>query len=261
VAAALVKGVNAAGGTWSEADLARYRAPERRPIVSYFRAWRLVLAPPPSASGVEVTEILQQLEARGWQPRRMAADDAMILEAMRRADRDRDAFLGDPDFVDVPLHLLRSMTYADWLARTTDPAHATPAAALPAPADIAPRPSDCPAPPAACGSRVRHAGNEGRGAALFTVIDSEGNRVAGTMTLGSRFGSGDMPPHSGVLLNDRLRAFTALQGASDPRIDGQRGNRPAARKRPLSSLGPAFVEGRAACWCWPPAAGATPSPP
>ena len=221
-AAALVKGASAAGGVWSPEDLRSYRVVERAPMVSYFRDVRVVSAPPPSAGGITLGTTLGQLEALGW--RGAAGVDAkhLLIEALRRAYRDRAAYLGDPDFVRVPAWALLSPTYTRKLAENIDPQRATPSASLVA------------APLLRQGTDTTH----------FSVLDAEGNRVAGTLSINLPFGSGFMAPDTGVLLNDEMDDFSASLTASNAYgLIGSEPNRIQPGKRPLSSMSPTFVEG------------------
>lgn len=219
----LLAGVRASGGIWTEEDLRRYEVKEREPIVTHFRDYTITTAPPPSAGGIALAETLQQLEALGWTDTRDAAAKHLVIEALRRAYRDRAAYLGDPDFVDIPLARLSSRTYALGLARSIDPAHATPSASLPQTG-----------PSAVEGGQTSH----------FSVIDAEGNRVAATMSINLSFGSGYMAPGTGVMLNDEMDDFAASATASNAYgLIGSKANEVAPRKRPLSTMTPTFVTG------------------
>ena len=103
VAQKLVDAVRAAGGNWTLQDLANYRAKERTPITVDYQGYRIVTAPPPSSGGVAIAEILNIL--RGYDLAKMdpAHRVHIIVEAMRRVHRDRAVYMGDPDFVDVPV--------------------------------------------------------------------------------------------------------------------------------------------------------------
>ncbi|MBI2382727.1 MAG: gamma-glutamyltransferase [Gammaproteobacteria bacterium] len=222
----LVAGVRAAGGIWSEADLLRYRAVERRPLVAYFRDYRVIAAPPPSAGGVALAQALQQLEVLGWTPREPAAKH-LVVEALRRAFRDRARYLGDPDRVALPLTRLTSRSYALTLARGISRTAATPSEAL---------------------GLVR----EGGETTHFSILDAEGNRAAGTLSLNLPFGSAFAVPGTGVLLNDHMDDFSAAPQASNAygligsvpdTLVGAPPNAIAPGKRMLSSMSPTFVEG------------------
>jgi gamma-glutamyltranspeptidase/glutathione hydrolase len=121
IAARILADVKKYGGNWTATELAGYRVKERTPIRIRYRDWDIVTAPPPSSGGVVLAEILQVLE--GWDLAKL--DEAhrvhYIVEAMRRAYRDRGAYLGDPDFVKMPIARLTSDKYAARPARL-DPA-------------------------------------------------------------------------------------------------------------------------------------------
>jgi gamma-glutamyltranspeptidase/glutathione hydrolase len=219
----LLAGVKAAGGIWTEEDLRRYTVAERAPIVTYFRDYKLVTAPPPSAGGLALAETLQQLEALGWTDTHDATSKHLVIEALRRAYRDRAAYLGDPDFVSIPMTWLASRSYALALAKTIDRDHATPSSSLPQTG-----------PQAVEGGQTSH----------FSVIDSDGNRVSATMSINLSFGSAYMAPGTGVMLNDEMDDFAASATASNAYgLIGSVPNLVAPRKRPLSTMTPTFVEG------------------
>ena len=221
-AAALVAGVAAAGGIWKADDLRHYRVVERVPTVSYFRGLRIVSAPPPSAGGITLGTTLGQLEALGWNANAGIQSKHLLIESLRRAYRDRAAYLGDPDFVRVPTWSLLSTGYARSLAASIDPKRATPSASLP------------PAQPPPQGPQTTH----------FSVLDADGNRVAATLSVNLPFGSGAMVPGTGVLLNDEMDDFSASVTASNAYgLIGSVPNRVQPGKRPLSSMSPTFVEG------------------
>jgi gamma-glutamyltranspeptidase/glutathione hydrolase len=221
-AQALIAGVRAAGGIWSEEDLRRYQVVERAPTVSYFRDYRVVSAPPPSAGGIGLAEILQQLEILGWPSATATTSRHLSIEAMRRAYRDRADYLGDPDFVAMPRRSLTSRSYARELAQGISLEGATPSSALQ------------PAAPGREGPQTTH----------FSVMDAEGNRVAATLSINLPFGSGYMAPGTGVLLNDEMDDFSSALNASNAYgLIGSAANAIAPGKRPLSSMSPTFVDG------------------
>lgn len=219
----LLVGVKAAGGIWSAEDLRRYTPVERAPLVTWFRDYRIVTTPPPSAGGIALVEVLQQLEALGWRDNHDAASKQMVIEALRRAYRDRAAYLGDPDFVSMPLTHLASRSYAIALAKTIDRNHATPSSSLPQTG-----------PQAVEGGQTSH----------FSIIDADGNRVAATMSINLSFGSAYMAPGTGVFLNDEMDDFAASATASNAYgLIGSIPNLVAPRKRPVSTMTPTFVDG------------------
>jgi len=219
LAARLVAGVREAGGIWTPDDLRLYRVVERKPLRFFFRDYRITAAPPPSAGGVTLAQALAMLEARSWPPADPVQARHELVEAMRRAYRDRQV-LGDPDFVPPPLYRLLSREYLLPLARAIRPDAATPSAPA--------------APPA----------REGNNTAHFSIVDARGNRVAATETVNTEFGSGFMPPGTGVLLNNEMDDFAASLTASNAYgLVGSAANAIAPGKRPLSSMAPTFVEG------------------
>jgi gamma-glutamyltranspeptidase / glutathione hydrolase len=217
-AAALVRAVRENGGIWSAGDLAGYRVLERKPVSFHFRDYRVVSAPPPSAGGIALAQALGMLEARGWVPGDSARSRHLVAEVLRRAYRER-ARLGDPAFVTVERERLLAREHLLALAREINPEAATPSVA--------------PAPPGE-GSHTTH----------FSILDAQGNRVAGTLSINLPFGSGFMAPGTGVLLNDEMDDFAASPQASNAYgLAGSLANAIAPGKRPLSSMSPTFVEG------------------
>ena len=217
----LVAGVRANGGIWSAEDLRRYRVVEREPTVLWYRDVRIVTAPPPSAGAITLGEIFNQLEVLGWSSGTLQSKHELV-ETMRRAYRDRAAYLGDPDFVHIPMTQLLSRGYARQLAASIDPRRATPSASLP------------PATPSPQGTNTTH----------LSVLDAEGNRVSATLSINYSFGSGFIPAGTGVFVNDEMDDFAAATTASNVYgLIGSEANLVAPGKRPLSSMSPSFAEG------------------
>ncbi len=217
----LVQGVRAAGGIWSLQDLADYRIVEREPLRFALADGReLIGAPPPSAGGMILAQSLGILERLAWSAAGPLQRSHLVVEALRRAYRDR-GLLGDPDFVASPLPQLLSDQYLDQLAASIDPAQATPSSALP------------PAPRWREGEHTTH----------FAVIDAEGNAVAATLSLNMMFGAAFTVPGTGVLLNDEMDDFAAdIDGSNAYGLKGSSANAIAGGKRPLSSMSPTFIE-------------------
>ena len=222
----LVDGVKAGGGIWTLQDLAGYKAVERKPIVIRFEGYRIVTAPPPSAGGVGLAEMLNQLAVLHWTGADGVHSEQQVIEAMRRAYRDRAAFLGDPDFVKISLRHLLSVQYARELASSIQPDHATPSADLPAP------------------GQAKRPARESVDTTHYSVIDGDGNRVAATVTVNLGFGSGFLAPGTGVIVNDEMDDFAASSTDSNAYgLIGSSANAIAPGKRPLSTMTPSFVEG------------------
>ncbi len=222
LAAQLVAGVRAQGGIWTEADLAAYRALERKPIVGQYRGARVVSVPPPSSGGIALIEalnILAQFDLSGVTP---VQRKQLVIEAMRRVHRDRALYLGDPDFIDVPVSRLTSVDYAAGLAASIRLDRATPSASLPGIGAGA-----------AAGPQTTH----------FSVLDGDGNRVAATITLNFFFGSGRMIAGTGLFLNNEMDDFSMKPGVPNGfGLVGADANAIAPHKRMLSSVTPVFVD-------------------
>src|SRR5260370_25263504 len=112
VAEDLVRGVRATGGIWTSADLAAYKVIERKPLVGSYHGARIVSASPPSSGGIGIIDALNILSGFDLHGVDSVTRKHLVIEAMRRAYRDRAQYLGDPDFVSMPLKLLTSSDYA-----------------------------------------------------------------------------------------------------------------------------------------------------
>ena len=223
VADRLRKSVHDEGGAWSAEELAGYRVRERAPLKFRYRDWDITTAPPPSSGGIALAEILQIAE--GWDLRKLDPPHRVhiLVEAMRRAFRDRTIYLGDPDFVRMPIARLMSPDYAAGLRASINPEKATPSALLPA--QPAPLEDD----------ETTH----------FSIIDREGNRVSATQTVNLLYGSGLVAPGTGVLLNDEMDDFALKPGTPNAfGVMGFAANAPKPGKRMLSSMSPTFMESR-----------------
>jgi len=218
----LVAGVRAGGGIWSLRDLADYRVIERQPLLFKLDGQRLLIsAPPPSAGGVALAQSLGMLQQLPWQQAEPVQRTHLVIEVLRRAYRERSQ-LGDPDYTDNPLESLLDTRYLEQLARSIDPQHATPSSSLP------------PAPARRDDEQATH----------FSLIDSEGNAVAATLSINLPFGAAFTVPETGVLLNDAMDDFAAdLQDRNAYGLSASVANVIAPGKRPLSSLSPTFIEG------------------
>ena len=220
VARRLVAGVRAAGGIWTLEDLERYRVVERAPVRFRYRDLEISSAAPPSSGGVALATMLQILEGYDLASLDQATRTHLVIEAMRRAYRDRAEYLGDPDFVAMPLDRLTSPDYAAGLRASIRADRATPSADLPGEAGTG------------GGHHTTH----------FSILDREGNRVAATLSVNYPFGSGFIVPGTGVLLNDEMDDFSAKPGVPNAYgLVGAEANAIAPGKRPLSSMSPTFV--------------------
>jgi len=221
VAKRLIEGTRAAGGIWTLDDLTQYKIKERAPIKSRYKNIEITSAAPPSSGGIALATMFQILENYSLDQLDNATRVHLITEAMRRAYRDRAEYLGDTDFVSVPVEQLSHPFYAAGLASTIHPGKATPSSQLPGIADH----------------------QQGTDTTHFSILDRDGNRVAATLSINYPFGAAFVPPGTGVLLNDEMDDFSSKPGV--PNVYGLVGNRAneiAPGKRPLSSMSPTFLE-------------------
>lgn len=215
--------VKSAGGEMSVADLASYEAKIRKPVAGSYRGLSVLSMPPPSSGGVHVIEILNMLEALPASA--VQTNNAQRLhffvEAMKIAYADRAEYLGDPDFVKVPVAALTSKRYAAARVKEIDPDKARPAREI-RPGPVAPYESD----------QTTH----------YSILDEDGNAVANTYTLNFSYGLGMVAEGTGVMLNNELDDFAAKAGVPNGfGLVGGDANAPAAGKRPLSSMSPTLV--------------------
>ena len=217
----LVKETNKAGGIWSKKDLSRYKIKERQPIVSDYKGYRLTSVAPPSSGGVALAEMLNILSFYNIEQLSETNRIHVMVEAMRRTYRDRAEFLGDADFVDVPVKKLTSKSYASALQQHIEFEKATPSSSLKGVADTS------------GGNHTTH----------FSILDKAGNRVAATLSVNYPFGSGFVVPGTGVLLNDEMDDFSAKPGVPNVYgLVGAEANAIEPGKRMLSSMSPTFIE-------------------
>ncbi len=214
----LVAGVRTAGGIWTTEDLAQYRVIERAPVKISYRGMRVTAASLPSSGGVALGQMLGVLSGFDLDRPDRTSRIETVLGAMQLAYRERARHLGDPDFVTVDTVRLLDPAHLESLRRELRAGKTGPAA---------------PAPERAGGANTTH----------FSIIDREGNRAAVTLSLNGPFGSGFVPPGTGVLLNNEMDDFVLKPGAENLYgLTGSSANAIAPGKRPLSSMTPAFFE-------------------
>jgi gamma-glutamyltranspeptidase/glutathione hydrolase len=218
----IVDGVKQAGGIWSLDDLKNYRVVERQPIKIDYQGMKLVSVPPPSSGGIALGSILQMLGQYDFQKMNRFDQVHITIEAMRRAYRDRAEFLGDSDFVDVPVAQLLSRNHARHLINNIQMDQATPSTEL---------------------KPVGNSSGSGADTTHFSVLDKDGNRVAATLSVNYLFGSCFVVPGTGFLLNDEMDDFSAKPGVANAYgLVGAEANAIEPGKRPLSSMSPTFIE-------------------
>jgi gamma-glutamyltranspeptidase/glutathione hydrolase len=204
-------------------DLRGYVAKERVPLSGLYRGHEIISMPPPSSGGAVLIEMLNILE--GYDLRKLDANSSeryhLMAEAMRRAFADRAEYMGDSDFVKVPVAGLIDKAYAAKLRSNISTERASTSAEVRA---------------------GRPAGYESEETTHFTVVDAEGNAVANTYTLNNSYGSAAVAKGTGMLLNDEMDDFAAKPGTPNMYglIQGER-NAVAPRKRPLSAMTPTIV--------------------
>ena len=222
IADKLVSGVNKAGGIWTKQDLASYQVVEREPVKGSYRGIKITSAAPSSSGGIVLIEALNLLSGYDLTQADELTRKHLIVEAMRRAYHDRALYLGDPDFIDMPVKRLLNEDYAAGLRSSLRPDQALPSAMLSG--EIQPQP-------------------EGINTTHFSIIDEQGNRVAATLSINFPFGAGLVADGTGVLLNDQMDDFTSLPGAMNGYgLVGGIANSIAPGKRMLSSMAPTFLD-------------------
>ena len=222
VAEKLVQGARAAGGVWTMDDLAQYRVKLRKPVEVIYGGMKLTSAALPSSGGLVMTIALNILSQFDLESMDEITATHILVEAMRRAYRDRAEFMGDSDFVEVPIERLIDPEYAKGLSASIDTDRATPSADL---------------------RSVTGTLTESNNTTHFSVVDDAGNRVAATLSINYPFGAAFVPPGTGVLLNDEMDDFSAKPG--EPNVYGLVGaeaNAIEPGKRMLSSMSPTFLE-------------------
>ena len=222
VAQQLVQGARRHGGVWRLQDLESYQVVERAPIIFQYRDMRVVSAPLPSSGGIVIAQTLRMLEQFNLDEMSNVQRKHYLVEAMRRAFRDRALFLGDPDFVDAPRQRLLHPSYLEGLALTIDAQRATPSEIL----------GEGPAL-TQTGTQTTH----------FSILDREGNRVAGTLSINTLFGACFVAAGTGVLFNNEMDDFSSKRLTPNAYgLIGDEANAIAPGKRPLSSMTPTFLE-------------------
>ena len=210
-------------GLMTTEDLRGYVAKERTPVRGNYRGYEIISMPPPSSGGAVLIEMLNILEGFDLQKLEASSSDRyhLMAEAMRRAFVDRAEYMGDSDFVKVPVPGLIDKAYAATLRATINTERASTSAEVRA---------------------GRPAGYESEETTHFTVVDAQGNAVSNTYTLNNSYGSAAVAKGTGMLLNDEMDDFAAKPGTPNlyGLIQGER-NAVAPKKRPLSAMTPTIV--------------------
>ncbi len=219
----LLAEINAGGGIMTQADLDGYKTVTRTAVTGTYKGYEIASMPPPSSGGVHIIQMLNILS--GYD---LAADGHnsadyihKLTESMRRAYADRSKYLGDPDFVDVPVEALIDASYGDYLRSTIDLTKASLSS------DIGP---------------AKSLPYESQDTTHYSVMDKDGNAVAVTYTLNFSYGSGFSVDGAGFLLNNEMDDFSAKPGSPNGYgLIGGTANQIEPGKRPLSSMTPLIL--------------------
>ncbi|MES2662202.1 MAG: gamma-glutamyltransferase [Pseudomonadota bacterium] len=219
VAKELVRSVRQAGGIWTEKDLTDYKIVERAPIQFNYKNAKIISASLPSSGGLLIASMMHMLEPYSLKELSSTQRVHLLTEIMKRGYRQRNAWLGDSDFVQVPYEkflnkefALNNMKDFNWKAAS----------------NLQPITIDK---------------KQGEHTTHFSILDSYGNRVSATLSINLPFGSGFVAGKTGVLLNNEMDDFDAAsQVANAYGFVGQGANKIEPGKRPLSSMSPTFIE-------------------
>ncbi|WP_268807695.1 gamma-glutamyltransferase [Marinobacterium lutimaris] len=212
------------GGLITHEDLKNYQPVIRKPVHGNYRGYDIYSMSPPSSGGTHIVQILNILEGFpiGDSGLNSAKTIHLMAEAMKRAYADRSEYLGDTDFVDVPLKGLTSTDYAASLRQQIDPEQATPSV------EIKP------------GNPAPYESNE---TTHFSIVDKYGNAVSNTYTINFSYGSHIVVDGAGFLLNNEMDDFSAKPGVPNAYgLIGGEANKIEPNKRMLSSMSPTIVK-------------------
>jgi len=202
-------------------DFLTYRPIERQPIHGNFRGYDIYSMPPPSSSGIHIIQMLKMIEPfnLSYWGANSSETIHILAESMKRAFADRAYYLGDPDYVDVPITGLLDSVYLDQQRNSMKPYQAS---AIQGPGTL-PR-------------------DESPQTTHFSIIDKDGNIVAVTSTVNTSFGSGVALPGWGLILNNQMDDFSVQPGVPNYYgLVGSKANAIEGGKRPLSSMSPTIV--------------------
>ena len=211
------------GGLITSEDLANYKVKERAPVKGTYKGYEIVSMPPSSSGGVHLIQMLNMLEPFSLKEMGFGSAQSIHLmsEVMKRAYADRSRYLGDTDFVSVPLIGLTNKEYAKALLKEISLTEVTSSEDI---SNGNPLPYESP--------DTTH----------FSVMDGKGNVVANTYTLNFSYGSGIVIPGTGILMNNEMDDFSSKKGVPNAYgLVGFEANEIKAQKRPLSSMTPTIV--------------------
>lgn len=218
----MVEEVKKHGGIWTIKDLSGYEVKERSPDIVMYKGMKLVSASLPSSGGLVLSEILGILAEFDLSSMDEAQRIHHIVEAMRRAYRDRAEYMGDPDFIEVPVDYLVSDSHIKSLAKNISEKAATLSSSL---------------------KSVGQPDGNGTDTTHFSIVDTDGNKVSATLSINYPFGSCFVAEGTGVLLNDEMDDFVSKPGVPNVYgLVGSHANAIAPGKRMLSSMTPSIAE-------------------
>lgn len=222
IAEKLVHEVRKHGGIWTLKDLKEYKIVEREPLEGNYLGTKIITAPPPSAGGISLLTMLNILSHYPLSKLSEAKQIQLNIEAMRLAYWDRTEFLGDPDFVTIPVQRLTSIKHAKKLKQFIKKNKATFSENL---------------------KRKGSSFNDtSENTTHFSIIDADGNRVAATLSINYLFGSSFVADGTGVILNNEMDDFSVKPGIKNVfGLVGGESNSIEPKKRPLSSMAPTFL--------------------
>ena len=223
IASKIIDEMQRNGGLINANDLANYQVKERIPIKGSYKGYEIVSMPPSSSGGVHLIQMLNMLEPYSLNEMGFGSAESIHLmtEVMKRAYADRSKYLGDTDFVSVPLLGLTNKKYAKELLKEISLTEVTPSK------DIS---SGDPLP------------YESPDTTHFSVMDKQGNVVSNTYTLNFSYGSGIVIPGTGILMNNEMDDFSSKRGVPNAYgLVGFEANEIEGKKRPLSSMTPTII--------------------
>lgn len=225
IADAIAADMQRHGGIITKDDLAAYKPVYRQPLVGTYRDYQIAAMPPPSSGGVHIIQMLNTFENFDLKQKGVNSADTIhiMAESMKRAYADRSTYLGDPDFVDMPIQKLTAKIYGRRIAESISPRSATPSRNV-SPGALFSIPEESP--------QTTH----------FSIIDADGSIVSNTYTLNLSYGNAHMVSDTGILLNNEMDDFSARAGVPNAYgLIGGAANKIEAGKRPLSSMTPVIV--------------------
>ena len=223
IAKRIVKEMKRNKGLMTLEDLATYKVVEREPVIGNYQNYKIISMPPSSSGGTLLIQMLNMLEPYALTQMGFGSSQYIHLlsEVMKRAYADRSKYLGDSDFVEVPVEELISKVYAKKLIKSLNLINSTPSNEI---------------------SYGIPSGYESPDTTHFSVMDAYGNAVANTYTLNFSYGSGIVIPDTGILMYNEMDDFSSKSGVPNAYgLIGAEANAIEARKRPLSSMTPTII--------------------